>query len=64
MASNKAEYNRNYRRERKVEVYPATKDLAFINKMQQQRPGMSRSAVAKYLIGLGVKQLTQSKNNY
>lgn len=63
MASNKAEYNRNYRRERKVEVYPATKDLSFIREMQQQRPGMSKSAVAKYLIGLGVKQL-QSKNNY
>lgn len=64
MASNKAEYNRKYNRERVVKVMPATRDLAFINQMQQQRPGMSKSAVAKYLIGLGVKQLMQSKNNY
>ena len=63
MAANKAEYNRKYRKERKVEVYPATKDLNFIQQMQQQKPSMSRSAVAKYLIGLGVKQL-QSKNNF
>lgn len=69
MASNKSEYNRKYNKERAVKVMPATKDLAFMQQMQQQRPGMSKSAVASYLIGLGVKQLIEtqrreSKNNY
>ena len=63
MAANKKDYNRNYMRERKVEVYPATKDLAFIKQMQLEKPGMSKSAVAAHLISEGIKRV-MSKNNY
>ena len=62
--ADRSEYHRKYNKERVVKVMPAIKDLAFIRQMQQQKPGMSKSAVAKYLIGLGVQQLIQSKNNF
>lgn len=66
MPANNKDYIRKYNRERQVRVYPSTSDMAFIQNMRAQKPGMSKSAVAKYLIGLGVKQLTQngSKNNF
>lgn len=62
--ADRSEYQRKYNRERAIKVVPAIKDLTFMQRMQQQKPGMSKSAVAKYLIGLGVQQLTQSKNNF
>jgi hypothetical protein len=63
MATNDKEYQRKYTRDRQVKCYPKERELQVIRDIQQQKPGMSRSAVATYLIGLGIQQL-QSKNNY
>jgi hypothetical protein len=64
MAANSPEYNRKYRKERQVSCYPKARELQVIKDIQQQKPGMSRSAVATYLIGEGIKKVMESKNNY
>jgi hypothetical protein len=64
MATNDPNYHRKYTRERKVECYPKAKELQAIQEIQNQKPDMSRSAVALYLIGEGIKRIRESKNNY
>lgn len=63
MPSNQKDYIRKYNRERQVRVYPSTSDMAFIQQMRLQKEGMSKSAVAKHLISVGIKTLKQN-NNY
>ena len=64
MPTNDKEYQRKYNRERMVKCYPKAKELQIIEEIEIQKPGMSRSAVATYLIGEGIKRLQESKNNF
>lgn len=63
MRKNKPEYDREYNRERAVRCFPPPKDLKVIKAIQEQKPAMSRSAVACYLISLGIEAFKKANKN-